>query len=102
MTENQSESTPDVVVSHADGEHRYEAHDGDKLAGFLSYVDLGEAHVLQHTIVGDEFGGRGVGSALAKFALDDARHHGLGVVPQCSFVAKYIEKHPEYADLVTE
>lgn len=80
---------------------RYEAFLGDQLAGFISYIDDERGRVLQHTIVGDDFGGRGIASSLAKFALDDARTEGYSIVPQCPFVAGYIEKHPEYADLVT-
>lgn len=45
-------------------------------------------------------GGRGVGSQLARHALDDARARGLAVVPDCPFLNDYLSKHPEYADLV--
>ncbi len=53
-----------------------------------------------HTEVPKELGGRGIGSQLAKGALDQARARGLKVVPLCPFIRGYIEKHPEYADLV--
>ena len=42
----------------------------------------------------------GVASHLAQVALDDARAQGLRVIPRCPFVADYIARHPEYADLV--
>jgi predicted GNAT family acetyltransferase len=54
-----------------------------------------------HTEVPEELGGRGIGSQLAKGALDQARARGLNVVPLCPFIKGYIGKHPEYADLVT-
>ncbi len=54
-----------------------------------------------HTEVPKELGGRGIGSQLAKGALDQARTRGLKVVPLCPFIKGYIGKHPEYADLVT-
>ncbi len=53
-----------------------------------------------HTEVPKELGGRGVGSQLAKGALDQARTRGLKVVPLCPFIKAYIEKHPTYQDLL--
>jgi predicted GNAT family acetyltransferase len=53
-----------------------------------------------HTEVPKELGGRGIGSQLAKGALDQVRARGLKVVPLCPFIKAYIEKHPEYRDLL--
>ncbi|CAN5266334.1 GNAT family N-acetyltransferase [soil metagenome] len=53
-----------------------------------------------HTDVPKELEGRGIGSRLARAGLDHARAEGLKVVPLCPFVAAWIGKHPEYADLV--
>jgi predicted GNAT family acetyltransferase len=53
-----------------------------------------------HTEVPQELSGRGIGSRLARGALDAVRAEGLEVVAKCPFVAGYIAKHPEYADLV--
>jgi len=44
--------------------------------------------------------GRGFGSRLAEVALADALKENLKVVPLCPFIAYYIEKHPEYQQLV--
>jgi uncharacterized protein len=55
-----------------------------------------------HTEVPKELGGRGLASQLAKTALDFARTNGLEVIPYCPFVASYVKKHTEYADLVPE
>ena len=54
-----------------------------------------------HTEVPKELGGRGIGSQLAKGALDQGRARDLKVIPLCPVIKAYIEKHPEYADLVT-
>lgn len=53
-----------------------------------------------HTEVPQELGGRGIGTKLAKGALDQVRERGLKVVPLCPFIKAYIEKHAEYQDLV--
>lgn len=53
-----------------------------------------------HTRVPPELEGRGIAGRLAKHALDYAREAGLAVTPRCPYVRAYIERHPEYADLV--
>lgn len=55
---------------------------------------------LTHTDVPPSLEGRGIGSSLAKYALESARDRGLKVQPQCPFIASYIERHPEYRDVV--
>lgn len=67
---------------------------------FTEYVLEEGAIVLPHTVVPPAFEGRGVGSALAKAALGYARAHGLTVKPVCPFIAGYIKKHLEWADIV--
>ena len=57
--------------------------------------------LLTHAEVEPAYNGRGIGSALAKGALDDIRRQGLQAVPLCPFISDYIERHPEYQDLVT-
>lgn len=53
-----------------------------------------------HTEVPEALAGRGVGSRLAKGALAQVRARGLKVVPRCPFIRGYIEKHPEWQDLL--
>lgn len=80
---------------------RYEAHEGDALAGFVDYLQATpDVVTLTHTEVGDEFGGRGIAGDLVRFALDDVRASGRLVRPECEFAAAWIQRNPEYADLV--
>ncbi|MEM6261222.1 MAG: GNAT family N-acetyltransferase [Bacteroidota bacterium] len=58
--------------------------------------------VYTHTEVPQEMEGKGIGSTLAKHVLDYARQEKMTVLPLCPFVAGYIRRHPEYADLVLE
>jgi predicted GNAT family acetyltransferase len=55
-----------------------------------------------HTEVPKALAGRGIGSKLAGGALDHVRAQGLRVIAQCEFIAGYIGKHPEYADLLAD
>lgn len=91
----------DITVEDRPTENRYVALDGDDVVGFAAYERRDDVVVLTHTVVQPEAEGRGVGSSLARTALDAARAAGTRVVPQCEFMAAWIERHPDYADLVT-
>ncbi|MCD4533848.1 N-acetyltransferase [Nocardioides sp. cx-169] len=80
--------------------HRFEITYDGALAGFAEYELTDGGIDLTHTVVRDEFEGKGIGGNLVKHALDEARDRGLRVTPTCAFVKSYIERHPEYGDLV--
>lgn len=91
----------DVVVKNNPAESRYEAWLDGELAGFAEYGLSEHAIVFLHTEVDDMFGGKGVGSSLARGALDDVRAQGdRDVVALCPFVKGWIAKHPDYQDLL--
>ena len=79
---------------------RYEMHVGDELAGIISYRLHDATISLLHTEIEPAFQGAHLAGHLARFALDDARERGLAVLPFCPYVASWIKKHPEYAELV--
>lgn len=91
----------DVVVTDNPDESRFEAHVGGELAGFAAYEAADDLIMFTHTEVFDAFEGQGVGSSLARGALDAVRADGTRhVLPRCSFIRGWIEKHPDYQDLV--
>jgi len=81
---------------------RYEVTVDDHLAGFAVYRDVEGVRVFTHTEVFDAYEGQGVGSALARGALDEVRARGGRLVAQCPFIAGYIERHDAYRDLVDD
>ena len=87
------------IVDNAAG-HRYEALLDGEPAGLIDYLPREGWMILDHTEVLPGFEGRGIAARLAKAALDDVRARGLFVTPTCPFVAAYVNRHPEYADLV--
>jgi uncharacterized protein len=92
---------PSIDVTDNPKRRRYEARIDGALAGFAAYDLAGERIVFTHTEVDPQYEGRGVGSALAQFALDDVRAEGTRrVVPRCPFIKGWIDRHPDYADLV--
>src|SRR3954447_4553760 len=93
----------DPTVLDVPESSRFEIHVGGRLAGFAQYRGKPGLLVFTHTEIGDEFEGRGLGSALVRSALDTVRSRGLAVRPDCPFVRAYIERPPdEYLDLVPE
>ena len=92
----------DITIADNPTAHRFELTKAGALAARSEYNLLKDAVMFTHTEVMPEFEGQGLGSKLAKFALDDVRRRGLQVVPVCQFIAGYIRKHPEYLDLVSE
>jgi predicted GNAT family acetyltransferase len=72
------------------------------LAGAIYYELQGDTIAVDHTEVDQRFEGQGLGSQLARQALDDMRRRGLRVLPFCAFVRSYIARHGEYLDLVPE
>lgn len=90
----------DVRVENNEDEHQFEARVDGKL-GVLTYsVSEGKLYLL-HTGVDDALEGRGVGSALVRAAAGHAREKNLGLVPFCSFARAWLDRHQEFADLVT-
>jgi predicted GNAT family acetyltransferase len=79
---------------------RYELVDHDNVVGIADYREVGERLIFHHTHVTRALRGNGKGEQLVKGALDAARAAGKTVVPQCWFVAEFIDLHPEYADLL--
>lgn len=88
------------TVQRVEERSRYEISLDGEVAGFADYHDADGSVVFAHTVVEPAHEGKGVGSQLIEEALDDVKSRGAKVVPLCSFVADFIERHERYADLV--
>lgn len=88
-----------ITVTDNPAAHRFEAHEGDALAGFAGYVRTAELVAFVHTEVDPAFEGRGVGSLLAREGIESVRAEGLRVLAVCPFIAGWMTRHPEYAHL---
>jgi len=86
-------------VTNNEARQRYElAAEGGIAIAY--YEPRGAAIALTHTVVPEKLQGHGLASILIKAALADIRKRDLRVVPDCPFVARYIERHPEERDLL--
>jgi len=79
--------------------HRYEMV-VDNWMAYVTYALTEDRIVLLHTLVPTALAGTGVGTALATSVLNDIRGRKLRVVPECPFIAHFIARHPEFADLI--
>ncbi|UMG94840.1 GNAT family N-acetyltransferase [Nocardioides sp. TF02-7] len=88
-------------LSHDPAARRYVARVGGAPAGYAEYVLTDELVVFTHTEVDPAFEGQGVGSALARFALDDVRAAGgRKVLPVCPFIKAWMRRHEDYYPLL--
>jgi predicted GNAT family acetyltransferase len=81
-------------------ESQYEIYVDGKRAGLMAYRLRGDTFDALHTEIDDAYEGQGLGSQLVKRVLQDLRDAGLSLQPTCPFVKAYLERHPEYSDLV--
>jgi hypothetical protein len=90
----------DTYVRKNPDRPRYELVADDQVVGVADYREVGDRLVVHHTEIARSMRGTGKGAVLVKGMLDAVRAEGKTVVPQCWFVAEFIDLHPEYADLV--
>ncbi|MDX1469429.1 MAG: GNAT family N-acetyltransferase [Acidimicrobiia bacterium] len=88
---------------HDPDNSRYVVEVDGEIVGYTEYHLRGPGiHFFYHTEIAEEYEGRGVGSVLVRFALDDVRSKGQTIVPLCPFVAAWLGRHPEYNDIVNQ
>ena len=92
----------ELRVEDNPGDHRYEAWLADRLVGVSMYKLREGRLVFVHTEVDSSVEGMGIGSRLARGALDDVRQRGLKIKVECPFIASWLKRHHEYADLVAD
>jgi predicted GNAT family acetyltransferase len=90
----------EILIRDNPQEQRFEADLGDGSFAIADYDLFPDRIVFTHTEVPPQHEGKGIGSALIRFALRSARERGLKVVPICPFFAAYIRRHPEEQDLL--
>ena len=92
---------PDAITHEETGSKgRYVYSDGGAEAE-MTYSRAGETlMIIDHTGVPDAFRGQGVGLALVKRGVEDARARGLKILPLCPFAAAQFRRHPEWADVL--
>lgn len=87
------------MVTNNESKRRFELQQGE-FTSVADYVPSAGVLTITHLVVPVELRGRGVASQLAQGVVEYAREHGLKLRPVCPFMVTYLERHPEYQDLV--
>jgi predicted GNAT family acetyltransferase len=90
----------DLTVTDNLFEGRYEAVLDDQVVGTAEYELSDDLMILIHTDVEPTHQDQGIGGTLARFVVNDARRRGLRVRPVCPFLRSWLDRHPDYADLI--
>ncbi|MGW1509354.1 GNAT family N-acetyltransferase [Streptomyces sp. NPDC002394] len=99
MTDTPEQTATAPVVRRVDARHRYEILVGGERAGLTAYRDRDDRRVFFHTEVDEAYAGQGLAGILVEQALADVRASGMRIVPVCPYVAKFLKKHEEFADI---
>ncbi|MDC5696261.1 N-acetyltransferase [Intrasporangium calvum] len=94
------QSTADPVVTHNPDRSRFEIAVGETRAGFTEYTEQHRRRIFFHTEVDEEYSGQGLAAILVRQALNATREHGLRIVAVCPYVARYVQQHPGWTDIV--
>ena len=95
-------ANPTESVVNNQEKHRFEVVNGSQVSK-LVYEMRGEDMIdLVHTEVPEDLRDQGIGKSLVTAALEYARDNGLMAIPSCPFVASYVQRHPEWNDVVAE
>jgi uncharacterized protein len=90
---------PPEIVDEPDA-GRFTIKVDGRRAGYSTYRRHEGKIAFRHTEIDPEFEGQGLGGQLVKASLEQAREEGATVLPFCPFVREYIERHPDWLDLV--
>jgi len=91
---------PELRIVDNEEARRFELCLGEELAGVMIYRSRPNALALIHTEVDPGFSGQGLGGKFVAAVLDQLRESEVKILPLCPFVSSYVERHPEYLDLV--
>ncbi|WP_283605078.1 GNAT family N-acetyltransferase [Mycolicibacterium poriferae] len=97
MTTTDRTGAPTQVSEQGD---RFTISIDGRIVGIADFIDRDGRRVFPHTEVNPQFQGRGLATILVRAALEATRPTGLRVVPHCWMVAEFIDKNPEFADLL--
>ncbi|MEV6359248.1 GNAT family N-acetyltransferase [Nocardia asteroides] len=89
-------SEPERRVVRNEEKNRYDVFYDGELAGFTEYVERGDDTDFVHTEIDGAYAGKGLGSVLARLAIEDVIARGRTITAHCPFIRGWLDKHPEY------
>jgi hypothetical protein len=91
----------ELDVKHNPAENRFETWIDGQLSK-LDYLEDGDTIVMMHVGVNPDHRGQGVAGKITEVALEYAKGKSLRVIPMCSYVRAYIDRHPDYVELTKQ
>lgn len=92
----------EIIDDRDTGQYEARVDGSGKPAGIAQYLRTARVIAFVHTEVDLAYEGQGIGGALVRQSLDEARADGLKVLAACPFYAGWIARHPDYQDLLHE
>jgi uncharacterized protein len=92
--------TANLTIENNTEKQQYEAKLDGKVVAFAEYRPIGQSIMFTHTEVNEDLEGKGVGSQLIRFALEDTKAKGMTAIPMCPFVKLFIQRHKDFIDVV--
>lgn len=92
--------TTNITIENNADKGQYEAKLDGKVVAFAEYRPIGQSIMFTHTEVNEELEGKGVGSQLIRYALEDTKAQGMTAIPMCPFVKIFIQRHKEFITVV--
>jgi len=90
------------TVVHNVEANRFEVLLDNGQTAYLEYHEITVGLNFAHTYVPKGYEGKGIAAAIVQFGLEYVRKNNLLLIPSCSYVATYIERHPEFKSLVVK
>jgi predicted GNAT family acetyltransferase len=88
--------TSELTISDDRDRGRYIVTKDGRFAGYSEYELAPGRITFTHTVVKPEFEGQGIGSRLARHAVDDALSRDLRITPVCPFIRAWLDRHDQY------
>jgi uncharacterized protein len=92
--------TANITVEDNTEKQQYEAKVDGKVVAFAEYRPIGQSIMFTHTEVNEDLEGKGVGSQLIRYALEDTKAKNMTAIPMCPFVKIFIQRHKDFIDVV--
>ena len=100
MTSEDNENELRIVTNPVSAQ--FEAVRGSNVVGLLAYEKVGNHFDLRHTFVPKKFRGQHIANILVTESLNRIRSAAGTITPSCTYVAAFVNQHPDYADLVDQ
>lgn len=92
----------DIIINFSLRESRSVALYNDDIIGYCQYKEDNNVWSITHTVVKQEFGGRGIAKRLVLAIIEEARKNNKKINPICSYAKKMMESSDEYKDVLTQ